>query len=722
MKKSLLVLFVLMAGLTTVFGQAKNPPPYLLKTISDIQYLPDTTINTVGDGRSPLQGDTVRIRGVVLVRPVVDPVSDRRRVIAAGARWHIYLQDSAGQPWGGLAVLQMDTSVARQGTFFDLVDTAQIVEFTGVVNEFVTVGQSISTTQFEILVNPVTPVNVIGQLPKRPEPLELSVTDFMENGVLKRSAEKYEGMYVQIRNVFSSDRSTSSGTFKINDGQGNYMFMYDQSGFFTKRAHRLTGITTYEPPLDGTAISKMRGVIQTRQDGYYLTPLYPGDIVTGATPPSVSSVRRDKATVPNNTSVTVTSTIVDFDGRVNNAKIKYRVNGGQSLEVPMTKGTTDTTQYSGVIPGIASDSAFVEYYILAYDNEGRVGQNPADTNRSRFSYFSLNPSKPLTIQHLQYSPLGSGFSSYNNYRVTVSGVVTTDTSDIPGFGTSTPLRVTMQNGSGPWSGITLNGIQALTLKRGDNITVSGLVNESFDVTRIDSITQLIVNSSNNPSPAAVTVSTRTISNLLTGSPAAEQYESVLLKYENVTVVRENADGNPGVTNNFGEIGVADTSNIVTRVELQDGNHKYHNSWDSTVIRDPSLVAIRQGDRIGSLTGVMYFSFSNFKLCPRKDSDISGLVSDARENNNTVTGFSLNQNYPNPFNPTTTISYDLKEGGFVSINVYNTLGQLVRSLVNLDQNAGNYRVIFDARDLSSGTYYYSIKVNNYSTTRKMLLLK
>lgn len=722
MKKSLLPLFILMAGFVTLFGQTKNPPPYPLKTIYDVQYLPDTTINTVGDGRSPLQGDTIRLRGVVLVRPVVDPVNDRRRIIAAGARWHIYLQDSSGQPWGGLAVLQMDTTAARQGTFFDLVDTAQIVEFTGVVNEFVTTGQSISTTQFEILVNPVTPVNVIGQLPKRPEPIELSVTDFMENGVLKRTAEKYEGMYVQIRNVFSSDRSTSSGTFKINDGQGNYMFMYDQSGYFTNRAHRLTGITTYTPPLDGTAISKMRGVIQTRQDGYYLTPLYPGDIVTGATPPSVSSIRRDKATVTSNSAVTVTSTIVDFDGRVASAKLKYRVNGGTSLEVPMTRGTTDTTQFSGVIPGVAGDSSYVEYYVLAYDNENRVGQNPADTNRSRYSYFSLAPTKTLAIKHLQYSPLGSGFSGYNNYRVTVSGTVTSDTSDIPGFGTSTPLRVTMQDGSGPWSGILLNGIQTLTLKRGDNITVSGVVNEGFDVTRIDSITQLVVNSSNNPSPVPVSVSTRTISNLLTGSPAAEQYESVLMKYENVTVVKENADGNPGVTNNFGEIGVADTSNIVTRVELQDGNHKYHNSWDSTVIRDPSLVAIRQGDRIGSLTGILYFSFSNYKLAPRKDNDISGLVSDVRNNATTVNGFSLSQNYPNPFNPTTTIAYNLKESGYVTINVYNSLGQLVRSLVNLDQNPGDYRVIFDARDLSSGTYYYSIKVNNFSTTRKMLLLK
>ena len=88
---------------------------------------------------------------------------------------------------------------------------------------------------------------------------------------------------------------------------------------------------------------------------------------------------------------------------------------------------------------------------------------------------------------------------------------------------------------------------------------------------------------------------------------------------------------------------------------------------------------------------------------------------------------LNGNYPNPFNPETTISYDLKEAGNVRLDVYNVKGQLVRSLVNQDQTAGRYRVVFNACDekgnpLSSGLYLYRFATGSYKSTRKMMLME
>lgn len=706
MRVSLLALLFLM--LFTIESFTQTHP---LVTIQDIQYVPDSILVN-SDPPSPLQGDTVRVRGVVMVAPVVNPSSDRRRIIAAGARWHIYLMDSSGSFFGGLAVLQHDTTLPNHNTFFDLVDTAQIVELTGVVNEFAT------TTQFDLLVNPAVPVNVIGQMPRRPEPLELSITDFMANGQLVRTAERYEGMYVVIRNVISSDRSSSSGTFKINDGLGNSMFMYDQSGYFTKRAHRLTGITTYEPPNDGSALEYIRGVIQTRTDGFYITPLYPGDIKISATPPSITNIRRDNPAVAPNQSVSVTAKIIDFDGFVTNAKLYYRVNQTQNYILNMTKGVTDTTIYTGVIPGINADSALVDYYIVATDNSGRSAVNPNDSTRGRYFYQVLN--RPLGIKDLQYSPFGWGFSGYNGYKVTVTGIVTSDTTDIPGFG-STGLRVHIQNGTGPWSGIQINGPTVLNLKRGDNVTVSGTVIEDFSFTRIDTITQLVVNSSNNVLPEAAEVVTRSIATLPNGTISAEQYEGVLIKYKNITVTDDNADGNSGTTGNFGEILVADTSGINTRVELQDGNHVYHNLWDSTFFNNPSMIRVIQGSTMSELKGILYFSFSNYKLAPRKDDDFVGFVTDVNDLG-TVENYSLGQNYPNPFNPSTTITYSLKSAGKVRIDIYNTLGQLVRTLVDLEQNPGEYKVIFDASKLSSGLYFYHMSVDNFVSTKKMILIK
>ncbi len=85
-------------------------------------------------------------------------------------------------------------------------------------------------------------------------------------------------------------------------------------------------------------------------------------------------------------------------------------------------------------------------------------------------------------------------------------------------------------------------------------------------------------------------------------------------------------------------------------------------------------------------------------------------------------YELAQNYPNPFNPSTSIEYSIPVDGFVSIIIYNSLGEKIRSLVNTQRQAGNYRVNFDADGLSSGIYYYRINAGKYSSVKKMILLR
>jgi len=95
----------------------------------------------------------------------------------------------------------------------------------------------------------------------------------------------------------------------------------------------------------------------------------------------------------------------------------------------------------------------------------------------------------------------------------------------------------------------------------------------------------------------------------------------------------------------------------------------------------------------------------------------------RENNATVAGsFELNQNYPNPFNPATVISYTLPVREQVSLKVYNMLGQVVATLVNGQQQPGTYFIDFDASKLSSGIYFYSLTAGNFSSMKKMTLVK
>jgi len=89
---------------------------------------------------------------------------------------------------------------------------------------------------------------------------------------------------------------------------------------------------------------------------------------------------------------------------------------------------------------------------------------------------------------------------------------------------------------------------------------------------------------------------------------------------------------------------------------------------------------------------------------------------------TPSEFALEQNYPNPFNPNTVIKYSILEEGFVTLEVYNLLGEKVASLVNEMQEAGRYDINFDASNLSSGIYVYSLRSGKFTSVKKMLLLR
>jgi hypothetical protein len=88
----------------------------------------------------------------------------------------------------------------------------------------------------------------------------------------------------------------------------------------------------------------------------------------------------------------------------------------------------------------------------------------------------------------------------------------------------------------------------------------------------------------------------------------------------------------------------------------------------------------------------------------------------------VMKFTLQQNYPNPFNPTTVISYSVSAASNVILKIYDVLGKLITTLVNENQEAGNYKVNFNAGGLSNGIYYYKIQSGNFVAIKKMLLLK
>jgi hypothetical protein len=118
-----------------------------------------------------------------------------------------------------------------------------------------------------------------------------------------------------------------------------------------------------------------------------------------------------------------------------------------------------------------------------------------------------------------------------------------------------------------------------------------------------------------------------------------------------------------------------------------------------------------------LGGKTYSLVNGGKLMPQGTSEVE-------EKNELPSEYKLNQNYPNPFNPSTIISYQLPLAGYVTLKVFDVLGNEVSVLVDEFQNAGNYNSQFSILNskLSSGLYFYKLQSGNFISTKKMILMK
>jgi len=121
------------------------------------------------------------------------------------------------------------------------------------------------------------------------------------------------------------------------------------------------------------------------------------------------------------------------------------------------------------------------------------------------------------------------------------------------------------------------------------------------------------------------------------------------------------------------------------------------------------------DTVNKFVEATTTSFSSFGLFVSDEST-------AVEEETAPQTFALKQNSPNPFNPTTLIEFQIPESGFVTLTVYNVMGQVVERLVDDNLAAGVHRVMFDGSDCASGVYFYRLSAPGFTATRKMLLIK
>jgi hypothetical protein len=151
--------------------------------------------------------------------------------------------------------------------------------------------------------------------------------------------------------------------------------------------------------------------------------------------------------------------------------------------------------------------------------------------------------------------------------------------------------------------------------------------------------------------------------------------------------------------------------------IYQGTHPIHD------IMDPSIHVYDLTDLVNAT-----YTFKVSALYTEGESAPSNTITISGNNDPVVpTVTALNGNYPNPFNPSTVVSYSVSKAGLVTLEIYNSLGQKVNTLVNKRVEAGNYTVTWNGTDdkgnpLGSGLYFYKMKSGNYSSTKKMILLK
>ncbi len=100
----------------------------------------------------------------------------------------------------------------------------------------------------------------------------------------------------------------------------------------------------------------------------------------------------------------------------------------------------------------------------------------------------------------------------------------------------------------------------------------------------------------------------------------------------------------------------------------------------------------------------------------------GVITEVEEPVSRSMDYKLSQNFPNPFNPSTTISFSIPERQRITLDIYNLLGEKVASVLNKEMDQGSYDIHFDASSLSSGIYFYTLRAGNFTSTKKMMLLK
>jgi hypothetical protein len=720
--------------LAYLIGPIQSHAQYPKLTCKQVQEISAADLANCKD-TSAYDGDTVTVTGVVIADAnLIDVPSSS---VQGGYRPFVHIVDTADNGssgnFKGLNVMGVYRDAGGNSlpvlNVYNLFAGMQI-EVTGII------GSYLGETQLEVLNN--SSLIVLGNQTK-PQPVVIDLGDLNDNRRTNQleTGEQYEGSFVEIQDLTVSAIYNFSGnrvSFDLTDDNGNVINVSDRflvqktSSYTTTRASSPVTQGSFTPPVVGTRFEYIRGIIVHSQNGctgsngrgYEINPFDTSHYKIGITPPNVSNVVRTPLVPSSSDKVTISARIIDFDGSITGATLYYtddiNAAAGAFTSVPLTLkgGTTDS--YEAEIPAFGED-VVVRYYITAVDNDNQTSYVPFNANSStnpNFMFYTVR-NNGLSIVDLQkVLNVTDDASPYEGQEVTVTGIVTASAKayDLES------IFIQDENAT-EWGGIRLEGnSELIKLFRGEEVTVTGTVSESFGFTTM-AVTNVV------RTGVLKTVNIPTIDpsdSAFFASREAEKYEGMLVAYHKAgeKIVVSNGRLNP-----FGEYLVSTSENASegssARVQAGIQNNNNSSSLWVSIVSDTALkdddgvmnveaIAAEKGMSFDSMVGVLFYGFSRYKLLPRNNDDLVGSsvalsATDYPEYVNSVPSYQIAEVielYPNPVGDVLNINVLSKGLEDVSLQILDQQGRLV-DVVDIDGVEGDV----STAEWSSGLYFVRV---------------
>jgi hypothetical protein len=454
--------------------------------------------------------------------------------------------------------------------------------------------------------------------------------------------------------------------------------------------------------------------------------------------PFINSVSQLNDTWKTSNFTSVTAELVDIDGTINESWLFYQKNSDAVDSVAATSSMGDEYYYD--IPGSYAAGDSISYWLQVTDNDGKTVVG--------FRYYfkvlePVNPTAPILVvfnglyadeadlalfwQPLLDDVIGDTFAlSYETWDVEEHRGIDNSIVDHPSFQYALVFgfsvnSVPVEDYSGSaWENFVAAG-KSIFLASSDYLFAQGYEGQvTFGAGDFIHDVFGVLNAYSDPQDALGSLGDQFVIGI-SGDPISNDWAAAPITFNFGALLGGNnwndyASADPALTNAatlFLGV-VSGEGNGVRNVTAQGGQAVYL-PFNLSAIADtlPTGEPVIQNDANKLLVSVLEW-FSSFTAI---DNGSASKILD----------FELTANYPNPFNPSTTIEYALKENSQVSLVIYNTLGEKVKTLVSEEQIANRYQVTWDGTNdlgakVASGVYLYRITAGNFVSTHKMILMK